>query len=120
MSQTGIRFLIDSNVGRAVARALMQAGHNVLFVRDLDPRMRDETILRLAVREQRLIITMDTDFGELVYHSGQPHAGVLLLRMPDASAAEKVRVVQEVVARYGSELPQRFCVYRNGRLRIRR
>jgi predicted nuclease of predicted toxin-antitoxin system len=76
-------------------------------------------ILRLAVQRQRIIITLDSDFGELVYHSGEPHTGVLLLRMPGAEVAEKVRVVKEILDRYGSHLPLRFSVFRNGRLRIR-
>jgi predicted nuclease of predicted toxin-antitoxin system len=76
-------------------------------------------MLSRAHGEQRILVTMDTDFGELVYHSGQPHAGVLLLRMPGANRGEKIRVVQEIVSRYGDQLPSHFCVYREGRLRIR-
>src|ERR1700687_1117117 len=53
--------------------------------RDVDPRMSDKDILDWAVREQRLVLTQDKDFGELVYLSGQAHAGVLLLRLEDAA-----------------------------------
>ena len=119
MRQERGRFLIDLNVGEAVANAIRQAGHDTFFVGNADPRMGDVDILRLAVHQRRIIITLDSDFGELVYHSGEPHNGVLLLRMPGAGVAEKVRVVEEIVDRYGSQLPHRFSVYRNGRLRIR-
>ena len=47
-------------------------------------------------------------------------AMVLLLRMPGSGATEKVRVVEEIVSRFGNQLPQSFSVYRNGRLRVRR
>lgn len=120
MSQARNRFLIDLNVGEAVANALRQTGHDVLYVGDDNPRVSDIDMLRLAVQEQRIIITMDTDFGELVYHSGEPHAGVLLLRMPGAGAGAKVSTVEEIVNRYGSQLPHHFSVYRNGQLRVRR
>ena len=119
MRQATGRFLIDLNVGERVARALRHAGCDILFVGDTDPRMRDVDILRLAVQEGRVIITLDTDFGNLVYHSGEPHIGVLLLRMPAARSDEKVSVVSDIVSRYGSQLPGHFCVYRNGRLRVR-
>jgi predicted nuclease of predicted toxin-antitoxin system len=76
-------------------------------------------MLFLAHNEERIILTMGTDFGELVYHSQQPHAGVLLLRMPGANRDEKVQVVQQIASRYGDQLPNHFCVYRQGRLRIR-
>ena len=32
---------------------------------------------------------------------------------------EKIRVIQEIVSHYGDQLPNHFCVYRQGRLRIR-
>jgi predicted nuclease of predicted toxin-antitoxin system len=116
---SSLRLLVDANSGLAIATALRDAGHDVLFAGDLDWRMSDVDMLSLANREQRIILTMDTDFGELVYSSRQPHAGILLLRMPGASRAEKLQVVQEIVERYGDQLPGHFCVYRQGRLRVR-
>ena len=116
---SALRFLVDVNVGLAVVRILQESGHDVMFIGDLDWCMRDLDILSLAANEQRIIVTMDVDFGELVYQSQQLHAGVLLLRMPGANRQEKVRVVQEIIRRYGDQLPSHFCVYRQGRLRIR-
>jgi predicted nuclease of predicted toxin-antitoxin system len=116
---TALRFLVDVNVGLAVADSLQNSGHDVTFAGDVDWRMPDTDMLSLAEAEQRIVLTMDTDFGELVYHSRQPHTGVLLLRVPGANREEKIRVVQEIVSRYGDQLPGHFCVYRQGRLRIR-
>lgn len=113
------RFLVDVGVGKAVEEWLRIQKYDVLAVRDLDPRMSDNDILALAVREQRLVITMDKDFGALVYHSRQPHTGVLLLRLEDAPSDEKVAVVQKIIAGYADKLPDHFCVYQNSRLRIR-
>jgi predicted nuclease of predicted toxin-antitoxin system len=120
VSQPRNRFLIDLNVGEAVASVLRQIGYDAVYVGDDNPRVSDIDMLRLAVQEQRIIVTMDTDFGELVYHSGEPHAGVLLLRIPGAGASEKVSTVEEIINRYGSQLPHHFSVYRNGQLRVRR
>jgi len=114
-----LRFLVDVNVGVAVAQSLRDSGHDVVFVGDLDWCMPDTDVLALAHQEQRIILTIDTDFGELVYHSRRPHAGVLFLRTPGANRDEKIGLVQEIVQRYGDQLPGHFCVYRQGRLRIR-
>jgi len=116
---SSLRFLVDVNVGLAVADGLREGGHDVVFAGDLDWRISDADMLSLAHSEQRVILTMDTDFGELAYHSQQPHAGVLLLRMPGANRNEKIGVVQQIVDRYGEQLPGQFSVYRQGRLRIR-
>ncbi|GAI31142.1 unnamed protein product [marine sediment metagenome] len=73
--------------------------------------MPDLNILALAVREQRLVVTMDKDFGELVYRSREPHAGVLLLRLEEARSDEKVAVVEEIFGKYEKQLLGSFAVY---------
>jgi predicted nuclease of predicted toxin-antitoxin system len=120
MSFTPLKFLIDVGVGRAVEQFLEQQGYDVKMVRSLDSRMPDIDIIRLAVQEERLIMTMDKDFGELVYHLQMPHCGVLLLRLEDATGAEKVQVVANLLANYSSQLANHFGVFQNNRLRIRK
>ncbi len=114
-----LKLLVDVGVGKAVEEWLRDAGHDVLAIRDINPRMPDVDILALAVREQRLVITMDKDFGELVYRSGQPHAGILLLRLEGARSREKVVIIQQIFTRYANRLPSHFSVYQHRRLRIR-
>jgi len=115
-----VKLLADVGVGKAVEDWLRAQGHDVLAVRDLDPRLPDEEILEQAVREHRLILTMDKDFGELVHRSGKRHAGVLLLRLEAADSRTKVEVVRRIFERHGTKLPGKFAVYRRGRLRIRK
>jgi predicted nuclease of predicted toxin-antitoxin system len=119
MNGMPLRLLLDHNVGRGVALALRQAGLDVLFAGDVDPHMSDATILRWAVQEQRLIVTQDLDFGTLVYHSGHPHAGVLLLRMASSGRDERASAILWLIQHYGSQLPGKFTVFEGGRLRIR-
>ncbi len=114
-----MKVLVDVSAGLAIAEVLRTLGHDVVLVRDRDARMADVDILTWAVADSRLIVTMDKDFGELVYHSGQAHAGVLLLRLEDARTTEKERVTLEIFQHYADQLPSRFAVYQHGRLRIR-
>jgi predicted nuclease of predicted toxin-antitoxin system len=116
---TVLKVLVDVGVGKAVEDWFRQCGHDTQAVRDRDPSMDDATILQWAAAEQRIVISMGKDFGELVHHSGMPHAGVLLLRLEDAVSAEKVRVIDEIVTTYGDQLAGNFAVYQNGILRIR-
>jgi predicted nuclease of predicted toxin-antitoxin system len=115
-----VKILVDVGVGKAVERWLTSQNLDVVAVRDLDPSMSDGSILALAAAEQRLVITMDKDFGELIVRSGQLHAGVLLLRLDDADSAGKVGVVQQIFALRRDVLAGNYCIYQSGRLRIRR
>ena len=49
-----------------------------------------ETILNLAVEQERLVVTMNKDFSELVYRSGKSHKGVLLLRLEEQNRQMKI------------------------------
>jgi predicted nuclease of predicted toxin-antitoxin system len=115
-----LKFLVDVGVSKAVEEWLRSEGYDVVTVRDLDPRMPDIDILEEALRESRLVLTMDKDFGELVYSSGKAYAGVLLLRLAGARSEEKVAVVRNILQRYSEKLLGSFAVYQNGRLRVRK
>ena len=67
----------------------------------------------------RMIITMDKDFGELVYNSGMQHAGVLILRLDDADSDTKIEVLKKILTEYCDKIESHFCVFQDGRLRIR-
>jgi predicted nuclease of predicted toxin-antitoxin system len=114
-----VNVLVDVSAGQTLADLIRSLGHDTAFVRDRDPSMPDADILAWAVAEGRLVVTMDKDFGELVFRSGQQHAGVLLLRLEAARSAERVRVVTSIFANHAAELPGHFSVYQSGRLRIR-
>ncbi len=114
-----MKFLVDHNVGCGVAQALQADGHDAIFVGDVDLHMSDADVLAWAVREQRILITQDADFGALVYHSGQPHVGIVLLRMGGARRAERVAVLRWILTHHAVDLPNHFSTFENGRLRIR-
>ena len=120
MKQKSLKFLVDVGVGIKVERWLISHGYDTKSVRDINPQMLDEEILKIAVSGKRMVITMDKDFGELVYNSGLPHAGVLLLRLEEAAFEEKVKVIENILEKYSNNLLNKFCVFKDGKLRIRK
>jgi predicted nuclease of predicted toxin-antitoxin system len=77
-----MRFLADESCDFAVVRALRAAGHDVIPVAEVSPQLEDPTVLDITVREDRILLTEDKDFGQLVYAARQATAGVVLLRFP--------------------------------------
>jgi predicted nuclease of predicted toxin-antitoxin system len=116
----GLKFLVDVGVSKRVEKWLLDHGYDTKNVRDVDPRMSDREILKIAVSERRMVITMDKDFGELVYNSGLLHGGVLLLRLEEAKADEKILVLEKILEKYADNLLNKFCVFKDGKLRIRK
>ena len=118
MNNTLLKFLIDMGVGKKVEDFLKQ-NYDVKCIRDIDPCMVDINILKMAVSDNRMVVTMDKDFGELAYNTKLKHTGVLLLRLDDANAKKKLDIVSEILKNYYEMIPGNFCVYQNGKFRIR-
>ena len=114
-----VKFLVDVGVGKKIENWLRENGYDTRAVRDIDPNAHDAEILRLAVSESRTVITMDKDFGELVYNTGKLHSGVLILRLEDANGDQKVVILKKILNEYGDKIRNKFCVFQDGRLRIR-
>lgn len=60
-----MRFLADENFPGAAVGALRAMGRDISWVRALSPGMTDPDVLAWALREQRVLLTFDKDFGEL-------------------------------------------------------
>jgi uncharacterized DUF497 family protein len=74
-----MRFLADENIpGDAVAE-IEAAGHDIVWVRTVAPGSKDEDVLAWAVREERIILTFDKDFGELAWCAGLPASSGIVL-----------------------------------------
>jgi predicted nuclease of predicted toxin-antitoxin system len=73
-----LRFLLDESVDVRLRAFLASRGHDVTAVAlDYQPALSDEDVLALSVSEERTLITNDKDFGDLVFHRGLRHAGVI-------------------------------------------
>lgn len=114
-----LKLLFDVGVSKKAELYFREKGFDVLSIRELNPSMSDQDILNLAVKELRLVITMDKDFGELVFNSKMLHSGVLLLRMEDAGWGKKINVLAEIFKNFSEEIKGNFSVYQDNKLRIR-
>jgi predicted nuclease of predicted toxin-antitoxin system len=74
--------------------------------------------MELALREARILITEDKDFGELVFVLGLPHGPIV--RVVELTVDEQVQAIGELISQYASELGQPTIVtVTHNRVRIR-
>jgi predicted nuclease of predicted toxin-antitoxin system len=77
-----MRFLADENVPGPVVAGLRARGHDVLYAKESMAGADDPVLLALAQTERRIVVTIDTDFGELAFRFGLPATcGVVLIRL---------------------------------------
>lgn len=115
-----MRFLVDECTGPAVASWLRGQNHEVFSVYEEARGMEDDDIIQKAFDEDWILITNDKDFGEKVYRERHPHRGVVLLRLEDERASSKIDVIRQLLRDYAEQLPNRFVVVTETRVRFAR
>jgi predicted nuclease of predicted toxin-antitoxin system len=114
-----MKFLVDECTGMSVVTYLCETGHDVVAVVNVMPMADDKDILERAVSEDRIVVTNDKDFGELVYRTGWEHRGIILLRLRDERAANKIRMMDIVLTSVGERLQHHYVVVTETGIRVR-
>jgi predicted nuclease of predicted toxin-antitoxin system len=114
-----MRWLVDECVDAALVTGLRDTGHDVVYVAESAASTGDAEILRLAQDQQRLLLTEDKDFGELVFRSRRPVPGLVLLRVDVAQSKLKWTRLSAAISAYGARLFGRYIVVEAARLRSR-
>ncbi len=98
-----MRFLLDVHIAASIGRLLAAEGHDVLSAADAHAGWSDRQLLELAIREDRILVTEDRDFSDLVYRDGHnPPRAILYLRygpadQPDMADRVKLVLVNTVI-----------------------
>ena len=91
-----MKFLLDVHISRHIAQVLTDAGHHVARAALLWPTASDATLLETAIAEQRIVITQDSDFSDLIFAHGHPAPLALLyIRCPPT---EQPTIVDHLLA----------------------
>jgi predicted nuclease of predicted toxin-antitoxin system len=113
-----MRFLVDECAGPALARWLREHDHEVFSVYDQARSVDDDFIIAKAYAENWILITIDKDFGAKIYRDRHPHHGVILMRLDDERVANKISVMQRLLATHADNLADRYIVVTDNHVRF--
>jgi predicted nuclease of predicted toxin-antitoxin system len=114
-----MRLLAVENVDAAVVDWLRSQGVEVAYVAELAPASCDDDVLRMARDEDRILLTADLDFGEMVFRQRQLTNGVVLLRYRAPSQGERLEIFRAHWARIATRVEGKFVVATDRKVRIR-
>ena len=89
-------------MSRVAVETLQRAGHDVIWTGQFDRDPGDEQILAMACDQNRILITLDNDFGELVIVHEQPHGGIL--RLVNFRSTQQGEACFQILRSHGEEL----------------
>ena len=89
-----MKVLLDTCVWGGAKTELQATGHDVIWTGDLTQDPGDEEILGQANREQRVLVTLDKDFGELAIRRSLPHCGIM--RLVNIAARQQGAISEQV------------------------
>jgi len=113
-----VKLLIDTCISGTVRDALQAAGHDALWTGDWPQDPGDDEILDHAHQENRILITLDKDFGELAVVHGRPHSGII--RLVNWSTQQQANTSLLILERYSTALESGAIVtVEPGRIRVR-
>src|SRR5919109_5003727 len=100
-----MKFLLDQSADFRLIPHLRYLGHDVTAIsRNYPPGLPDEDVLTIAREEARILIVADRDFGELIFHQGLAHAGVIFFRLPGATLQTKIDHLNTVLTKHSDDL----------------
>jgi|SRR5579864_1055185 len=114
-----MRFLADENVSRLVIERLRSAGFDVRSVAETKPGMPDHDVLAVADSDDRVLITEDRDFGELVVRQRFGIRGMILLQLDRLSHKAEADLVAETVSTHAGRVSGNLLVIEPARIRVR-
>ena len=114
-----MKFLLDAcTSSRSLRSTLTQLGHDVLSIVDVDAHASDEKVLDVAHGEDRVLITEDKDFGELVFVRRLSHPAIV--RFVEMRVSDQVVAIQDLIEHHASDLEAgAIIVVSIDRIRIR-
>ncbi len=115
-----MKFLFDQSADFRLIPHLRHLGHDVQAIsRNYPPGLADEQVLEIARQERRILIVAGRDFGELIFHQGLAHAGVIFFRLPGAKLQTKIDQLNSVLAKHTDDLANgEFLVVTPGQIRV--
>jgi predicted nuclease of predicted toxin-antitoxin system len=114
-----LKFLVDECCDTELVSSLREHGHDVSYVLEKQPGISDDDILLSAFKEDRILLTEDKDFGELVYRLKKPSKGIILIRITVRDRYMKWPRLKKLIENYEDRLPGQFVVVDSHKFRFR-
>lgn len=117
-----MKLLLDQGTPRSAATLLRQAGHDTVHTGEIGmAQAADADILKRALTENRVVVTLDADFHALLALSEALKPSVIRMRVEGLRAEQFCELLQRVIRLCADDLEKGAMIsVREDQIRVRR
>jgi|SRR3972149_700351 len=99
------KLLLDANLSPQTAKFLREFGFDVKSITEEKlGTLTDEEIVKMAVKEKRMIVTFDLDFGELYHSENFRKPGIIVLRIQNQTVENVNKALSSLLSNYQNKI----------------
>jgi len=114
-----VKLLADECCPARIFHALRDGGFDVTYIFETARGSSDTQVASMAIAENRIILTADYDFGEMVVRDRVPLPGVIIIAPWQEPIAERTARVVQALTTPGAEFAGRLTIIARDRVRLR-
>ncbi len=114
-----MKFLANENIPYQTFLKLKSGGWDIDHISGSNAGITDVEVISHSLKESRIIITFDSDYGNLVYRNGYKPLGVIYLRFKSYTTDSLIAILQELVTNDDLALENKFTVVDQNQIRQR-
>ncbi|MVM38167.1 hypothetical protein GO730_12200 [Spirosoma sp. HMF3257] len=114
-----MKFLADENFPITAFRILLESGYDIKHVAFEIPSVSDIDVTDFAIKENRIILTFDGDYGTLIFKLGYRPLGVVYFRLQNITADAPAYIVMNLL-KEACQFEHMHTVVENDKIRQRR
>ena len=115
-----MKYLANENFPKTSAKILKERGWDIEHIGETNMGIRDEEVMEVAISEHRIIITFDSDYGELVYKHGYRPPGIVYLRIKKFTPEYPANLLLKLIVEEELKIDGLFTVIDDNQIRQRK
>ena len=116
-----MKFMLDMGISPKTALSLRNLGYDAIHLHDLkSDRSTHPAVMQMARNEERILLTHDLDFGELIAASGANAPSVIIFRLRNMNPKNVNRFLSGIITEHRDALGKGAIIsVTEGQVRVR-
>ncbi len=93
-----MKFIANDNISKSVIKKLVEKRFDITDIRKFVKSATDEELLEIANKENRVILTHDKDFGNLIRQKNISHKGIIIIKCKSQDTDKIINLINKAIS----------------------